>query len=831
MKPFSIAALLLTFSAAALFTPTSAWAEQASPAKADAKAADAPPEWPRQIRTQEGVILSIYQPQVDEWKEGKYLKARAAFVLTAKDGKPQVGIVELSGRTVTDPQTRVVTIAGITPEKLRFPSLPEAEVPAAEALFRQVFPKRAVTVSLDRLAAGVERSREEVQPVAVKMDPPQILMSTRPAVLLRLDGKPVLAPVKGVEGLQFVVNTNWDLFFFKDSFYLLADKSWLSAKTLEGEWALAAELPAAFAKLPKGDQWDHVLAAIPPKVERGQTVPTVFYTNEAAELIVFDGTPVWQKVEGTGLLWGRNAQGWAFQSAKDQQLYVLLSGRWFRAADWKGPWAYAGGDLPEDFRRIPRDAPCGEVLASVPGTPEAADAVLMATIPTEAVVNKKEAQAKAKATYDGKPAFAPVEGTKLKYATNTTSDVLLVNGVYYLCQDGVWFQSTSATGPWVTCVAVPAEIYTIPPSSPLHRVVYVKVEPGTSDEVVVCSYTAGYYGAYVAATPYGTTLVWGTGYYYPPTVIYGGAVPVYYPWPATYGRAAYYNPWTGGYVTGGRVYGPYGSAGSAAWYNPNTGGYGRGARVTGPYGSQTVAAGYNPRTDTSWSTRQNYSGYAQWGSTAVRQGDEWAQMGHVITEDGAAAAWRGPEGGGHVWKGEDHSGGMAYHDGDFYAGHDGNVYKRDDDGNWSKYDDGDWNSVDKPDDVSRMSSSQKEAAQRDGKLGSTAQEDGRQQTAQERRSGEGEPRTREANTAEQGREGQRTRQEADRAGGEGAATTQRRANLDSETRSRLDRDFSSRERGAYRSEQSRSFQRNNDARGGNRGGGGEGRERGGRGRR
>ncbi len=47
--------------------------------------------------------------------------------------------------------------------------------------------------------------------------------------------------------------------------------------------------------------------------------------------------------------------------------------------------------------------------------------------------------------------------------------------------------------------------------------------------------------------------VWGSGYYYPPYVWYGGGYPIYYPFYPTYGYSAWYNPWTGS-TAGARRY-------------------------------------------------------------------------------------------------------------------------------------------------------------------------------------------------------------------------------------------------------------------------------------
>jgi hypothetical protein len=61
---------------------------------------------------------------------------------------------------------------------------------------------------------------------------------------------------------------------------------------------------------------------------------------------------------------------------KSQQYYVLLAGRWFRAKSLVGPWEWVPGEqLPGDFPRIPPDSPKGHVLASIPGTEQAREAV------------------------------------------------------------------------------------------------------------------------------------------------------------------------------------------------------------------------------------------------------------------------------------------------------------------------------------------------------------------------------------------------------------------------------------------------------------------------
>ncbi len=69
------------------------------------------------------------------------------------------------------------------------------------------------------------------KPTQLKADPPVIFSSPDPAVLLVVDGKPVLAPIEGTD-LQFVVNTTWDVFFSPSDakYYLVTERGWLTRR-------------------------------------------------------------------------------------------------------------------------------------------------------------------------------------------------------------------------------------------------------------------------------------------------------------------------------------------------------------------------------------------------------------------------------------------------------------------------------------------------------------------------------------------------------------------------------------------------------------------------
>ncbi len=627
--------------------------------------------WPRTI-VRDGLTLVYYQPQVDDWKDRHVLNARVAIVVTPKGGQETPGIATLTGNTKVDLAGRTVFIDKLQISALKFPDLDAVASAPLEQLIRSIFPGKAMTISLDRLMALIDKSAKVDKGIAVKSEVPPIFASATPAILLTVPGQPVLGNVQGTN-LQFVVNANWDTIFDPASarYYLLSGKAWVSSDKLDGTWTRAGALPAALRTMPAGGMWNDVRnAALNWSVNSQTAEPRVFFSNAPAELMVFNGEPAYTAIPGTNLRRANNTSSQLFWDSANAKFYFLTSGRWFRAASLAGPWAYASKDLPADFKAIPPTDPSASALTSVAGTPAADDAVLLAQIPTTAIVNRASAEAKVKVEYYGEPVFKPIDGTSLECATNTNSDVVRDGSKFYLCADGVWFVADSPNGRWKVTASVPAAIYTIPPSSPLYRLTYVQTQETTDPATVEASYTAGYTGSYVADDG---TVVWGTGYYYPPYVGIVGGYPVYRPYWTTYGTAAAYLTGVGAYVVGGYAYGPYSAAGRAAYYNPTTGAYGRAATVQGPYGGRTVAGGYNPTTGTAYTTKQGHGPYAQWGTSAATNGNQWVQAGHVTTANGTTAAARTGQGGAVV------------HNGNVYAANDGNVYKKDADGGWSKY--------------------------------------------------------------------------------------------------------------------------------------------------
>jgi hypothetical protein len=634
----------------------------------------------------------LYQPQIENWHDQKHMEAWAAVSYDRPNvTNPAYGTIKIEAQTKVALDDRLVDFSQFRIAEFNFPTLSRDESQVLVTALQQGVPTSERVISLDRVLAAIDKSKLRPTGAAgIKADPPHIFYSAKPAVLVSLDGPPVWSPIQGID-LTYAVNTNWDLFEAPSKvLYLRNNDTWLTARDLKGPWTPARTLPSSLSKLPADDSWKEAKANIPGRMLGARSVPKVFVSTTPSELLLLQGAPVYQPVTGTSLLWVSNTESDLFRLGKTGAFYYLVAGRWFSAPRLEGPWTFATTQLPEDFKKIPVDHPRSRVLASVPGTDEAAEAVLLAEMPRTARVNVKEVKAP-DVVYQGGPQFQAIEGTTVARAVNTDKDIIKVGDLYYMCFQAVWFVARSPSGPWEVARSVPQAIYTIPASSPSYHVSYVTVDDDDiDDDWVDFAYTAGYTGMMVA---WGAAL-WGTGWYYPPYVWHGGFYPGYYGYARTYGLNAWYNPWTGGYGRGGAVYGPYGGAGAGAVYNPRTGTYARGAGAYGPYGGRAVAQAWNPRTGTYGATRQGGNIYGNWGSSYVQRGDTWARTGHVTNYATGATTRgiRGSEGGAATRTGAAGRTSVARGPaGNVYAGHDGNVYRRSGAGSWDQWSGGGWN--------------------------------------------------------------------------------------------------------------------------------------------
>lgn len=378
--------------------------------------------------------------------------------------------------------------------------------------------------------------------------PPRIVVSDHPMELMLIDGPPANVPIAGTQ-LDFVVNTDWDVFQHREdkTWYILRDGAWLTNNMLSsGDWIDTTELPGDFLTLQVNSDWPRVAEALPPRKPASPALPiTISY--EPTELVLIDGDMQLEAIGGDGLQYVNNTRNDLFFYG--ERYYLLLSGRWFSTKSFKRQW-HPVKNLPAVFAGIPDKHPRARVLASVPGTPQAEQAVAEASKPRIATV-RADAGKDQEVPYAGEPSFVAIEGTNLRRAENTPFQVIQHNNFYYLCYEGAWYASSDPRGPWRVATEVPEAIYDIPPTDPAYNVTFVRLESfDDSSKEVAYKATSGYYSRYYN----GSTMVYGTGWYYPG--YYNRSV--YWRYPHTYGYGRYW----GGYY-------PYGYSHSET-YRVNT---------------------------------------------------------------------------------------------------------------------------------------------------------------------------------------------------------------------------------------------------------------------
>ena len=485
--------------------------------------------WPRRLDTERG-RLTIYQPQPESFEANLLTGRAAASLQQGNRSEPTFGVFWFAARVDTDREAGTAVLRDITVTDVRWPESTEAEQADVAAFLTALMPTASMPISLDKLTASLataEIERESLE--GLRHDPPQIVVVEELAELLLYDGEPRAIPVRDTEYEQ-IANAIFAVIHEKawSRYYLAGGVFWYTATDPKGPWTSVET-----SMVPSGVR--ELVPALEPEGPVPETAPRIIVATEPTELIATDGPPDWQPIGSGELLYIANTETPVVREVATNAVFVLVSGRWFRAESLAGPWSFVQPDMmPAAFKDIPPDSSLGSVRASVAGTAEADEAVLDAHVPQTAAVDRSKATLEV--VYDGEPMFESINGTEVAYATNTAAQVLLIDGKYYACDEGVWFVADEAMGPWTVADSVPMdEIKKIPPSSPVYNVRYVEVYDATPT-VVYVGYTPGYMWCY----PWFGVPIYGTGWYYPP---YWGAV--YYPRPVTYGIHVHYNPWTG----------------------------------------------------------------------------------------------------------------------------------------------------------------------------------------------------------------------------------------------------------------------------------------------
>ena len=193
--------------------------------------------------TLSNAAVFVYQPQVTSW-DGHRIEFRSALALKPAGAKKRHSARFSHPCMDVDKVDRTVVFEDLQVSKSDFPTLPDHG-----AAFKTELTARPAgdlrTISLDRLQASPAAAGGKMASIGVDNTPPQIFVSNRPAILVPVDGAPVLKAIADHARYQRVINTR--ALIVQDTrgstYYLHVYDGWLASTSLSGPWSQAFRGP------------------------------------------------------------------------------------------------------------------------------------------------------------------------------------------------------------------------------------------------------------------------------------------------------------------------------------------------------------------------------------------------------------------------------------------------------------------------------------------------------------------------------------------------------------------------------------------------------------
>ena len=224
------------------------------------------PAWPRSLET-EAAVIKIYQPQINSL-EGDMLDARAA-ISVKKTGEDLVfGAMWFTSRLLTDFDTRLVDLEEVKIQSIKFPAADKSEEEALITLLEKRIPEMDLLFSLDRFLTSLEMvEKSDELSDKINTGAPHILYEDEAAVLVLIDGEPILEDIENTK-LKYVANTPYFILYNTSDmfFYLKGGKWWYRAGRVENAWREIDNPPTAVKQI--ADQLDMPLGTVTKTLSR-----------------------------------------------------------------------------------------------------------------------------------------------------------------------------------------------------------------------------------------------------------------------------------------------------------------------------------------------------------------------------------------------------------------------------------------------------------------------------------------------------------------------------------------------------------------------------------
>lgn len=205
---------------------------------------------------------------------------------------------------------------------------------------------------------------EEGQDDEVPSEAPAIIVSTVPAELVIIEGKPDYQQIAETN-LLYVKNTENDVVLDIENqkhYLLLAGRFYASKSLADGSWEFVEPnaLPDDFAKIPDEESISSIKSSVPGTVASKealleQSIPQTAEVdiNKTIE-VSFDGEPKFIEVTGTEIAYAENSAQTVLRI--DNTYYCVDEGIWYRSDQAKGTYKVST-ERPEEVDDLPADCP------------------------------------------------------------------------------------------------------------------------------------------------------------------------------------------------------------------------------------------------------------------------------------------------------------------------------------------------------------------------------------------------------------------------------------------------------------------------------------------
>ncbi len=214
--------------------------------------------------------------------------------------------------------------------------------------------------SIDDQIKKQEKENNGGKVVTEKPEVTEIIVSTVPAEVIQSKGEPTWKTIEGTK-LSYISNSPNNI--IKDNntqlIYILIAGRWYKSNSFKGPWTFNEpdKLPGDFSKIPEGSEKDNVLASVAgtdaaEEAMIDSEIPQTAKVNRktATVKVEYDGSPLFNPIEGTSLQLAENSSLTVFKDAGGKY-FVLDNGVWFTGSSATGPWNVAT-ERPKDVENI-----------------------------------------------------------------------------------------------------------------------------------------------------------------------------------------------------------------------------------------------------------------------------------------------------------------------------------------------------------------------------------------------------------------------------------------------------------------------------------------------